>query len=191
MARLPRPKWLGIGSLDDQDSYFSLGYDFYFPLFADFDDRLAALADDFVKFALAERKAFENRFKFAGKVAGVDFPRPPAPALFWFHQNAFSALCMEYVERIYNARENALKRQNELILARGRGDTPIEREMFLVALSYWENWRDAVFRVLDYATFWVFKYWQITFENLSCVSTALKIQFKPNYKATNQVGFYD
>ena len=184
MARLPSPRWLGIGDLEDSDSFFALGLDFYSMLFDDFQNRLDSISNDFLEFTKdswwAYRKKYEkNKIKFAGE--SVVVPRPAVRPYFWVYQNKFAELCLEYVNKIYAARDSALKRQAEF---------PDESQ-FVVAVSYWEEWVSAVFRVLDYATFWVFKVWEIHFKELTCVSTALKIQFKPNYKATKQVGWDD
>ena len=184
MARLPRPRWLGVGDLDEADEYFSLPFDFFSNALLDFDDRLQALNDEFIAFATAEKRNFESRYR--GFIQNPEMVekmgvRPPRqPALFWLFQKRYADLCAEYLTHLDNARDSYSARRDEF-------ENHKDFELFDWCLDFGRLWVRAVLRVLEYATFWLTKVWDWCFGDFS--DSALKVAYKPKFKATRQVGW--
>lgn len=184
MARLPRPRWLGIGDLDEADEYFSMPFDFFSAVTVDFDSRLQALNDEFVAFATAEKRKFERRYRgFLQNPQMVEkmAARPPRqPACFWEFQRRYADLCFDYIARLRGTRDSFSAR---------RADFQAHKDFdsFDWCLDFCGLWERAVIRVLEYAVFWLAKVWDWCFGDYS--DSSLKIAYKPKFKATRQVGW--
>lgn len=184
MARLPPPRWLGVGDLDESDEYFSLPFDFYSNALQDFDSRLNALANDFLSFAAAKKRDFESRYRGfiqnPEKIRDMGVRPPRQPAFFWVYQKRYADLCFAYIDRLYSARDSFAARRAEFQNDSGFAD-------FDWCLNYCDMWVRAVLRVLEYATFWVSKIWALHFDAFS--DSSLQVAFKPKFHAKKQVGW--